>query len=152
MFLYNTFSQQGYSSTKYSASKDIPVQNIQSARMFQYKNSVSKDIPVQNIQPARIFQYKIFSHERNLVISTQANNPEAFLDSILNPQNAHYTRDVMTNIRLACAGGGKMVATISWENKKMTEKKFNFKHGHANETTGVFPWPTSIHKWVKVLL
>ena len=30
-------SQEGYSSTKYSARKDIPVQNIKSVRIFQYK-------------------------------------------------------------------------------------------------------------------
>jgi hypothetical protein len=35
------FSQWRYFNTKYSASKDIPVQNIQSVG----------DIPVQNIQP-----------------------------------------------------------------------------------------------------
>ena len=34
---YKIFNQQGYSSTKYSICKDIPVQHIQSARIFQYK-------------------------------------------------------------------------------------------------------------------
>jgi hypothetical protein len=74
IFQYKVFSQYGYSSTKYSVSRDIPVQNIQSVRIFQYKvfsqygysstkYSVSRDIPVQSIQsvPVRIFQYKIFS-------------------------------------------------------------------------------------------
>jgi hypothetical protein len=70
------------SSAKYLVSKDVPVQNIQSARTFQYKIfskqgnsrtkcSVSRNIPVQNIQSGDIpvkniqsvgtFQYKIFS-------------------------------------------------------------------------------------------
>ena len=59
---YQIFSQQKYSSAKYSVSKEysstknsvsrnIPVQNIQSVR----------NMPVQNIQLAEIFQYKIFS-------------------------------------------------------------------------------------------
>jgi hypothetical protein len=55
---YIIFSQQGYSSTKYSVSKGIPVQNIKSVGIFQYKYSVSKGIPVQNIQSVGIFQYK----------------------------------------------------------------------------------------------
>jgi hypothetical protein len=37
IFQYRTFSQYGYSSTKFSVSRDIPVQNIQSIRIFQYK-------------------------------------------------------------------------------------------------------------------
>jgi hypothetical protein len=51
------FSQQGYSSIKYSVSKDISVQNIQPPGIFQYKISSqqeysytkcsgSRDIPV----------------------------------------------------------------------------------------------------------
>jgi hypothetical protein len=45
-----------------AVSRDVPVQNIQSVRMFQYKvqkHSVSKDVPVQNIQSVRMFQYKV---------------------------------------------------------------------------------------------
>jgi hypothetical protein len=34
---YNTFSHYGHSSTKYLDSRDIPVQNIQSVGIFQYK-------------------------------------------------------------------------------------------------------------------
>jgi hypothetical protein len=58
---YKLFSQQGYSSTKYSVSRISPVQNIQSVGIFQYKlfnqqgcsstkYSVSRMIPGQNIQ------------------------------------------------------------------------------------------------------
>jgi hypothetical protein len=50
----------------------MPVQNIHSAGIFQYKifsqqeyssinDSFSRNIPVQNIQSAGIFQYKSFS-------------------------------------------------------------------------------------------
>jgi hypothetical protein len=71
IFQYKIFSQHGYSSTIYSVSMDIPVQNIQS-ETFQHntfskhgfsctKDSVRIDIPAQNIQSAWIFQYKIFS-------------------------------------------------------------------------------------------
>jgi hypothetical protein len=71
IFQYKTFSQEGYSSTKYSARKNMPVQNvysveipaqdIQPPRIFQYKIFSHTDIPVQNIQSLRIFQYNIFS-------------------------------------------------------------------------------------------
>jgi hypothetical protein len=65
--------QQGYSRTQKSVSKDIPVQNIQAAKIFQYKilnqqgysstqYSGSKDVSGQKIQSVRIFQYKIFRH------------------------------------------------------------------------------------------
>jgi uncharacterized protein YjdB len=61
MFQYKIFSQQGHSSTKYSVSRDIPVQNIQSAGTFQYKIFSQSDTPGQNIQSAGTFQYTLFS-------------------------------------------------------------------------------------------
>jgi hypothetical protein len=84
IFQYKIFSQQGYFSTKYSASKDIPVQifskqgcsstNIQQARVFRYKifsqqgrfstkDRISKGGSVQNIQSAGMFQYKRSNEE-----------------------------------------------------------------------------------------
>jgi uncharacterized protein YjdB len=72
IFQYKIFSRWGYFSGKYSASKDISVQNTQSVGIFWYtifsqwgyfsgKYSVSKDISVQNTQSVGIFWYKIFS-------------------------------------------------------------------------------------------
>jgi hypothetical protein len=50
----------GYSSTKYSAGKDISVQNMEAESTFQYKIFGSRDITVPNIQSVRTFQSKIF--------------------------------------------------------------------------------------------
>ena len=57
MFRYQIFSQRGCSSTKYSVSQNVPVQKIQSARMF------SKDIQHKLFQSARMFQYRKFSQQ-----------------------------------------------------------------------------------------
>jgi hypothetical protein len=63
----------GRRNTKYSASRNIPVQNISASRNIPVQIisasrnisvqniSASRNIPVQNIQPVGIFQYKIFS-------------------------------------------------------------------------------------------
>jgi hypothetical protein len=37
MFQYKIYSQSRHSSTKYTVSKDVPVQNIQAAGIFQHK-------------------------------------------------------------------------------------------------------------------
>jgi uncharacterized protein YjdB len=67
IFQYKTYSQWGYSGTKYLVSRDIPAQNIQSVGIFQYekfrqwgcpstKYSISRDIPVRKIS------HEKFSH------------------------------------------------------------------------------------------
>jgi hypothetical protein len=73
IFQCKIFSQQGYSNTNYSASRDntlqniqpvgnIPVQNIQPGGNIPVHNiQPGGNIPVQNIQPVGICQYKIFS-------------------------------------------------------------------------------------------
>jgi hypothetical protein len=62
MFQYKMFSQEGYSSTKYSARKDIPVQNIQPVRIFQYTNIQFVRISqYTNIQAGGYSSTKIFS-------------------------------------------------------------------------------------------
>jgi hypothetical protein len=58
IFQYTIFSQQGYSSTKYSVSRDIPVQIFIQCGYFRTKYlasvgipvlyAVSRDIPVHN--------------------------------------------------------------------------------------------------------
>jgi hypothetical protein len=50
IFQYKIFSQYGYLSTKYSVSRDIPVQNVPFGRKMT----------VQNIVSGGIFQYKMF--------------------------------------------------------------------------------------------
>jgi hypothetical protein len=68
IFQYTIFSQEGYSSLKYSARKDIPAQKSQSGGIFQYKifsqeeysciQKVSQEgysVPVQNSQSGGIF-------------------------------------------------------------------------------------------------
>jgi hypothetical protein len=60
MLQYRISSQDGYSSTEYSVSWDIPVQNSQSVGIFQYRLPASRDTPLQNIQSGVIFQYRIF--------------------------------------------------------------------------------------------
>ena len=57
IFQYKIFSQEGYFGTKYSVSRDISVQNIQSVGI--YIRSVGIFL-VQNIQSVGIFQHKIF--------------------------------------------------------------------------------------------
>jgi hypothetical protein len=62
---------RGYSSTKYSAgreillkqmaSRDIPVQNTQSVGIFQEGEMASRDLPAQTIRPVGIFQYTKWS-------------------------------------------------------------------------------------------
>ena len=70
--------QQGYFSTKHSVSRNMPIRNIQSVRMFQYKIfSQQESMPAQNmqrvglgysstqnIQSLELFQYKIFSQQK----------------------------------------------------------------------------------------
>jgi hypothetical protein len=83
IFQCKIFSQQEYSSAKYSVSREISAQNIQSVGRFQYnisvweifiqqrysstKCSVGRDIPVQNIQPTGMFQPK-YSVNRNMPV------------------------------------------------------------------------------------
>jgi hypothetical protein len=44
--------------------RDIPVQNIQSVKIFQYKYSVGRDIPVQNMQSVRKTVPRVRLHGR----------------------------------------------------------------------------------------
>jgi hypothetical protein len=57
------FSQSIYSVKilNFPVSRDIPVPNLQSVGIFQYKRNVSRDIPVQSIQPVGAFQYNMLS-------------------------------------------------------------------------------------------
>ena len=68
------FSPWGNSSPKCSVSKDIAVQNMQLAGMFQHKTcnqegnvsakyAVGRDVPVQNMHLARIFHYRVSSQQ-----------------------------------------------------------------------------------------
>jgi hypothetical protein len=73
MFQYEILSQYGCSGTKYSfsrdvqlvGSRDIPVRNIRSVRIFHYKILVRKDTPVRDIRSVGIFQYERFSMHRH---------------------------------------------------------------------------------------
>jgi hypothetical protein len=65
---YLIFSEQGYSSARYSVNRDIPVQKIQSVGIFQYEifsrqrhSGTKHAIPVKKHSVTRIFQYQIYS-------------------------------------------------------------------------------------------